>query len=962
MTAARWRRLRELFHEALERDAASRQALLQGLSASDSDLCTELSALLAAHEAGDSFLEPAEPHDASGGASGIDAEFPGTLVAGRYRIVRLLGRGGSSAVFLAEDERVGRRRVVVKVLDQSSGDAAWFQKRFRREVEILGTIDHPGIVAAHDCGELPGGRPFLVMDFVDGITLRERMRTPIGVPEAAEIARQLGAALAAAHRMRIFHRDLKPENVMLQTGTEPGSWSVKLIDFGIAKVDQPAGTATTGLFIAGTAQYMAPEQFHGLATAATDIYALAAICCEMLTRRTPFGQDGKAELENLPKPVRPAIRKALAFDHRRRPQDASEFTAAFAAALTAGRRPPRRALAALTASFAVLALAILLWHPAAVVHSSLPPRLSSAVRLTAPDELALDPAISPDGKWIAYASDRDSPGRTDIWIRETATGKARRITSDPEGADQPAFSADAATVAYHSRSGGIYTVPAAGGTPAKLADSGQRPRYSPDGAYIAYQKGDLESGYSEISVASTGGGGERNMNRNCGGEAAGPAWSPDARYVLFWCKAFSGARGVGDFWVVPLVDGPAVPTGAARILAAQGLRPSLETQNSFTPEAWVGGHVLFAARRGSRRGLWSIRIPESTAVAEGPAEFLETAGASGAYAASASASKAARPTLVFSTLVSNPDLWRLPLRSDGLPIPAALERLTSSPATDRRVSLSADGKGLSFVSDRTGESSVWFMDLRTGSERQLTRGMEVKLTPRLSPDGSQVAFTTEHNRERTVRLTGTAAGSTPREICTACGYPRAWWPDGRQLLLDPLYDLDTQTAFAISLRDIDTGREDRIPTHLYCIDPKISPDGAWAVAGAYATGPPVTERILAVPLKKNSRGVPVVPSADQWIPISDRTAFNAMPVWGPGGTVVYFVSNADGHACIWARRVDPRTKRPIGPSFAVYHSHDARLSLDNLGLSVGIDPAAAPGELIFAQAGRTGSIWMASLQ
>jgi hypothetical protein len=115
-------------------------------------------------------------------------------------------------------------------------------------------------------------------------------------------------------------------------------------------------------------------------------------------------------------------------------------------------------------------------------------------------------------------------------------------------------------------------------------------------------------------------------------------------------------------------------------------------------------------------------------------------------------------------------------------------------------------------------------------------------------------------------------------------------------------------------------------------------------------------------LAKDPVGNIVVASPDRWIAISDRAGFNATPVWGADGSLVYFISDADGHTCIWARRTDRATKQPMGDSFAVYHSHDARLSMDNLGSSVGVDPATGPGELIFAQAQRTGSIWTARVK
>ena len=960
MTPERWSRLRQLFHEALERSAPEREAFLAQLA--DAELRAELAVLLDAHEAGESFLAVAAPRPGGEGTppnreDGSALLPAGSPVSGRYRVIRLLGRGGHSVVYLAADERIGQRRVVLKVLD-GHGDPR-LEKRFRQEIEVLGRIHDPAVVAAHDCGELPGGRPFLVMDFVDGITLRERMQRPVGIPETVEIVRKVAAALAAAHRLGIFHRDLKPENIMLERGAEPDTWNVKLIDFGIAKVEQPGGAATTGLFIAGTAQYMAPEQFYGTASEATDVYALAAICCELLTGRTPFA-GGAAD--RLPKSVRPAIRKGLAFDPKERPRDANEFARAVRAALTTGRGARRQAGLALAAVVAALLAGAALFR----APEPPPPRLAPPVRLTDADEFAADPAVSADGRWIAYASDRGSAGRMNIWIREAGSGSTRRLTDDPDGADQPAFSPDGAMLAYHSHSGqgAIYTIPAAGGPAAKLVDAGRRPQYAPDGGTIAYSTGDTESGNATAYVISADGVGATPVNENCGvgGE---PVWSFHGR-MLMWCKSSAGARQVGDFWSVG--GGAAIPTGAAAILAAQGLRPPEGGQNYFSAEAWLGDRLLFAARNDRHSGLWSIHVSDATEKADGAAQFLETPGVSGARGVSVGARKAGGRLLVFSGLQPNVDLWKLRLRSDGSA--TGLERLTTDRVTDRHASLAADGKSLAFVSDRSGRPSVWWKDLVTGRERQLTTGLDVKLAPRISPDGAQVAFTTEQNHTRTVWIVATAPGApTAAAVCTKCGYPRAWWTDGIHLLLDPMYDSDRSFGAAvyaarpvISFRDMRTGREALVPSGPYWIEPRISPDGAWVVTGAYATGSPATERVLAIPLAWNADGAPAAAAREQWIQISDRTALNSLPAWGADGSIVYFTSNCDGHTCIWARRLDPKTKQPAGPSFAVYHSHDARLSLENLGPSAGVDLAAGPGELIFAQGERTGSIWMAQVE
>lgn len=211
----------------------------------------------------------------------------GMVLNNRYRIERELGRGGFGAVFLAIDQQLMDRPVVIKILlDQGAADG-WFKRKFSQEIEALSRIDHPGIVSVIDTGELPEGQPFMVQQFVEGTTLREAIQ-PGGMDlrRVARIIRKLGQALTAAHQKGIIHRDLKPDNVMLRIMPD-GTEHATIIDFGIASVtdfpeDLPEKTKITGTFT-----YMAPEQFDGKPSPASDVYALGIIAFEMLAGAPP---------------------------------------------------------------------------------------------------------------------------------------------------------------------------------------------------------------------------------------------------------------------------------------------------------------------------------------------------------------------------------------------------------------------------------------------------------------------------------------------------------------------------------------------------------------------------------------------------------------------------------------------------------------------------------------------------
>ena len=278
----------------------------------------------------------------------------GITLGERYLVERELGHGGVGAVYLARDRKLHDKHVVVKVLLEKSLQDAWVVLKFQQEKEALARVDHPGVVGVIDTGELPDGKPYIVMQYIEGIVLRHAIQAkPEGMDleRAASIIKQIGMALSAVHEKKIYHRDLKPENIMLQA-LGRGNEQVKIVDFGIAKIKESvSGPSTiTGAGTAGTIVYMSPEQLRGeKVTAASDIYALAIIAYEMVTGRRPFAPDTIAHLAELqragvrakPTDLRPRLSEeaerlilnALGFDPKLRQQSAIEFGDSLAQAL-----------------------------------------------------------------------------------------------------------------------------------------------------------------------------------------------------------------------------------------------------------------------------------------------------------------------------------------------------------------------------------------------------------------------------------------------------------------------------------------------------------------------------------------------------------------------------------------------------------------------------------------------------
>lgn len=305
---------------------------------------------------------------------GAPAASQGELLKGRYLIERELGRGGIGVVYLARDERLHSMPVVIKFLLDSSGKSSWLTKKFQQEAEALTRINHPAVVRVIDRDTTESGQPFFVMEFVSGSPLRSVITSQgMSLEHAARLIRQIGSALHAAHQHGVIHRDLKPENILLQSLTG-GEEQAKLIDFGIAKVnDSQSGAATEVAVVAGSLQYISPEQLNSQpVSTATDIYALGIIAYEMVTGRRPFEPTAEGYLaaaqqvyglqENEkflpPRKLRPElsvdaerlISSALRFQPAQRPQDARIFAEDLARTLTAASAPAYEATEVLSAA------------------------------------------------------------------------------------------------------------------------------------------------------------------------------------------------------------------------------------------------------------------------------------------------------------------------------------------------------------------------------------------------------------------------------------------------------------------------------------------------------------------------------------------------------------------------------------------------------------------------------------
>ena len=363
-------RIEEIFHAALEVPESERSAFVAKECDGESECIREVMSLLEAHGARGVLDDPVVVLGAMGDLP------PGTTIDGRYEIESELQHGGMSRVYVALDTRMNNDHVVVKVLSSDLVQDSYARKHFDQEVEALLRLKHGGVVRATDRGDLTDGRPYIVMDFVDGESLRPQIKNEgMDFKRAASLLILIGEALEYVHKHGVVHRDVKPENIMLRRGTD----AVVLIDFGIAKVmDSVVALSTVEGKSAGTLVYMSPEQLLGQGVmAASDVYSLAVVAYEMITGRRPFAPHSHAHLldlqrkrvrakptdlrPGLPKKAEQIILRALSFDPKNRYQSAKRFGDELAAALNESTviDEPSRTWKWLKVVAAVLILALL---------------------------------------------------------------------------------------------------------------------------------------------------------------------------------------------------------------------------------------------------------------------------------------------------------------------------------------------------------------------------------------------------------------------------------------------------------------------------------------------------------------------------------------------------------------------------------------------------------------------------
>jgi serine/threonine protein kinase len=941
---ARWSRIERIFHAALDLEGERRSEFIRAQCGCDQDLYRRVVSLL--------------EHDQGLAAVGAGARSR----IGPYELQRQLGAGGMGEVYLARDSRLGRQ-VAVKMLPAQFAASLERQRRFLAEARAASILNHPNIVTVHDVGT-DQDILYIVMEYVPGSALDRLIpQQGLKLEEALHYALQIAGALQCAHSAGIVHRDVKPANVVI---TNEGV--AKVLDFGLAKLiasdtgetTSPAGTREG--VILGTVAYMSPEQAEGKPVdARSDVFSFGSLLYEMLTGHRAFERDSVASTiaailheqpqppgagaEDLPPELAALIADCLQKDPGCRLANMREVVSALEKVQP--KRTARIHIAHLRRTRMFISLGILAVSLVALtVWLNRSKALGSPVlrQLTRNTGLTTDPALSPDGELVAYASDVAGENNLDIWVRRVAGGEPVRLTRDPADEREPSFSPDGTSIAFRSDKdrGGIYVVPTSGGPVRRVAfaTEGQGPVFSPDGTQLAYWSGRIETGagfsirgYCRISVVPAEGGTPRRMRPDFAG-AAYPAWAPDGKHLLFLGNEDENRRDSEsvDWWVTPLDGRPAIPTGALKKTRQEGLTSPFPAYPWALPKPmWHpdGASLVFSARAGDSNNLWRIEISPKTWKTSGRPQRL-TYSPANEQGPSPTSGPGSSVRVAFTSLSANSDIWMLPLGANAGAVRGEARRFTKHEVPETFPSLSSNASKMVFISARSGRQEIWVTDFETGADSVLTDTRNHKYYPRFSRDLEFVSFT-ESRGDGFDGFVMPAGGGAPENICDHCGEITDWSPDGRYVLGNTAegqpYIIEVSSRRMTDLR---------LPAGWFATG-AFSPDGRWITFLDARTG---QSRIALL-----DSGT-VAPESAWW-----SLSLHA-PEWSPDGRIVYGTANLDGSRCIWSQRIDKGSKRPVGSPIPIFHLHSSRRALSER-ISVGRD------KLAFSIVEHTGNIWVA---
>ena len=880
---------------------------------------------------------------------------PGTKL-GPYEIVSPLGSGGMGEVYRARDTRL-ERTVAIKILPEHLAANSEARQRFEREARSISALNHPNICVLHDIGS-QNGTSYLVMEFVEGETLDERLqRGPLPLKQALTYGIQICEALEKAHRAGIVHRDLKPGNIML---TAAGA---KLLDFGLAKPFvaiaaksasssdlQMTSAATLSLTaltskaspltqqgsVVGTFQFMAPEVLQGKeADARSDIFSLGCVLYEMISGRRAF--QGKSQLsvmtailESEPEPLsklQPLSPPAL--DHVVETCLVKEPDARWQNASDVGRElrwiadssstatpvaPEKRGGSErwLWAGAVVALLGTLLWlgtreHPSLPnIRAYLPPPLDTGFDFIG--DFSGPPTLSPDGTTVAFCA-RNPKQRSFIWLQSLSELSARKIEGT-EGATFPFWSPDGKFLGFFA-DGHLKKVPAAGGPVIVLADAPNARGGSWNQDNIILFEPEYRSSLRQVTA--NGGTPTIVTNLESGKHTTHrwPQFLPDGKHFLFFATSHSGGTEQGIYYGT-LKDGT-----YKRVV------------ESDSDGLYASGYLLY--HRQSQ--LMAQRFDPGNGNVSGEpipiVSFMEYDP--GTWHATFTASD--NGLMLYEPGTKSRGVQLVWMDRAG----KTLDQVTNEGGFKGSGRISPDGKRL-VTAEGDPEGDIWVIDLANSSRTRLTFGGATHLMPSWSVDGKRVVYVKQSGP---TLISGTslcvrqASGGGQEEVLMASGEPGAntllspqFSPDGKYLLYTQQSGPTNAEIWALPLTG--GGKPFLLvkPSNSQAriVQFRLSPDGRWL---AYSSTESGREEIY----------VTHFPSGEGRWQVSQTSG--TFPTWRGDGKEIYYVGLADAN--FRAAPVNPKSEE-----FEVGQSQPLFAVSFTAPLGVPYDPAPDGQRFIFA--------------
>lgn len=979
-----WENLKEIFHAALALTDNERASYLTRVCDGNNPLRQAVEKLINDHEKTSNFLDaPAYQIAAEMLVEG--QEFKRGQVVAHYKVLSTLGEGGMGKVYLAQDTKLDRK-VGLKFLPAELATNPNHMRRFTQEAKSAAALNHPNIAQIFEIGEHNRANYIAMEYVEGETLRQLLVRRKLDIKQAVELAAQVASGLSAAHKEGVIHRDIKPENLIVtasgrikildfglakivekQRGAGVSELSTAYLHHG-DRADTVAGA------IMGTVSYMSPEQARAeKLDQRTDIFSLGVVLYEMITGDRPF--TGKSAIDTLhaiinhePPPVSQLnsqtppeladiLAKALAKDPSERYQHAGDFEldlrrfkrALESNTLISGLRfvtpesTRRRSVSMpvlIAGSAIVLGIAAVAWmlgSSTAATKRAVALEGVTLTPLTRDPGYEGEPTFSIDGQTIAYVSDRT--GDFEIFLKQVSGGPDINITNNKADEVQPAFSPDGKQIAFVSTrasssnllypgvdfsllGGDIWVMPALGGSPRRIAESGNFPSWSPDGTTILYAKGTAWFKPKMLRVAAQGGEPQEIPITFKAGEPPQPFWLyPSYSSGMRWIAFEAG----GNIFVVSAEGGE-----ARRIV--KGRRPVWGTNSQVL--------IYSNTEPGKNFSLWQVPFSSTEGATSGTPEPLTVGRGRDTQAAVSNDGK----LIAFSA-------QDLSFNVETMPFDAEAGRQTSEPQsatfgsnTIYFLSFSPDGRSIVFQSNQGASSNIWRVD-RGSDPVQLTADPNFNdSAPRWSPDGQTIAFIRRPNNDtQQMVMQGKGAslwlmsadGGNPRLLIENAGNP-TWMPsglalaygsvvDGRQSQQIYIFDLATKVGRQL------TNEPGVVPISTF------SPDGKWLI---YQSNPSGHIDLRAIPVEGGESRIAVATPHQDYHPFVS-----------PSGKWLYFQLD---HKNIY---------RVPGPAQDWHKAEPEKVTnFPESGLFLEDPQISRDGRLLLYSHGRiTGDIWIINL-